>query len=113
MSMSSDEAGHIDIPFNEWSTERHEHGYKRATTRRDRYGDPGDRFTDDDAGMVFELTHVLRVPLGVVAEQFYEIEGAGSTEEFVDTWEDIHYRRGYEPEWPVWLHLYRMVDRDD
>lgn len=102
----------IDIPFNDWSSERHEHGDKRATTRTDRYGDSGDRFVDKAAGMVFELTHVVRVPLGVVAEQFYEVEGAGSTEEFVEIWGDIHYRRGYDPEWPVWLHLYREVEPD-
>lgn len=95
----------VDIPFNEWSTNRHIDGVKTATTRTSRYGRPGDTFTD--AGRTYRLTHVVEVPLKVVAKHFYDVEGARSPGEFVEVWEDIHYGRGYIPKWDVWLHLYR------
>jgi len=101
----------IDIPFNEWSEKRLREGRKTATTRTKRYGDPGDRFRA--AGANYELTHVVKVPLGIVAEQFYDVEGARTTAAFVEVWEDIHYRRGFERDWEVWLHLFREVAHGD
>lgn len=101
----------VDIPFNEWSEERLREGRKAATCRTSRYGDPGDSFSA--AGRQWTLTHVLRVPLHVVKDHFYELEGCESPEEFVDVWEDIHYRRGYDPEWRVWLHLFRLDGDSD
>lgn len=97
------------VPMNDWSVERLEQGRKTATTRTERYGEPGDRF--EAAEQTYELTHVVEVPLAVVAEYFYSEEGAESPDEFVEVWNDIHYRRGFEAEWPVWLHLFREVDR--
>jgi hypothetical protein len=101
----------VDIPFNDWSEERLQEGRKTATTRTKRYGDPGDRFRA--AGHVYELTHVVTVPLGIVAEQFHDLEGARTTAAFVEVWEDIHYRRGFERDWEVWLHLFREVAHGD
>lgn len=98
----------IDIPFNDWSTKRHKYGEKTATTRTKKYGSPGDRFTD--AGRTYELTHVVKVPLEIVAESFNRYEGAEGRFEFEQVWKDIHYKRGFEPDWDVWLHLYREVD---
>lgn len=97
----------VDIPMNDWSVERLQAQRKRATTRTEKYGESGDRF--QAAGRIYELTHVVKVPLGVVAEHFYDAEGAESPEAFTEVWEDIHYRRGYEPGWQVWLHLFREV----
>lgn len=97
----------IDIPFNDWSDDQHYQDRKRGTTRTERYGAPGDRF--ETAGRLFELTHVVKLPLGVVGEYFYEVEGADSPTEFESVWNDIHYQRGYDPHWQVWLHLYREV----
>lgn len=103
--MSSAERAHVDIPFNDWSTERHEEGEKTATTRTSKSGEPGDTFEDN--GTVYELTHVVKLPLGIVAKHFYEEEGACNPDDFVAVWEDIHPRKGFDPEWKVWLHLYR------
>jgi hypothetical protein len=103
------DGGRVEIPFNDWSCERLAEREKTATTRTSRYGDPGDEFVVD--GTVYELTHVVHVPLRVVADHFYGVEGCDSRAEFIDVWEDIHYRRGFEPEWPVYLHLFREVDR--
>lgn len=101
----------VDIPFNDWSEQRLQAGHKTATTRTKRYGDPGDRFRA--AGHVWELTHVVKLPLGIVAEQFYDLEGARTTATFVEVWEDIHPRRGFERDWAVWLHLFREVANGD
>lgn len=95
----------VDIPMNGWSEERLAQERKWATSRTERYGEPGDTFEVN--GIEYVLTHIVKVPLGVVAEQFYDIEGADSRAEFIEVWEDIHYRRGFDPEWSVWLHLFR------
>jgi hypothetical protein len=97
----------IDMPMNEWSRPRLESGRKTATTRTSKKGNPGDYFETD--GMVYQLTHVVRVPLSVVAMYFYQEEGVDTPDEFVEIWEDIHYRRGFEQDWEVWLHLFRKV----
>lgn len=96
------------VPFNDWSRERLAAGDKTATTRTSRYGRPGDRFEVE--GSIYELTHVLKLPLVIVAEHFYEQEGCEESAEFVEIWEDIHPRKGFEPDWEVWLHLFREVE---
>lgn len=98
----------VDIPWNEWSAERLRSGDKTATTRTSVYGQPGDTFTE--AGKTFKLTHVVAVPLEVVSANFYEEEGANTPDEFIEVWEDIHYRKGFVPEWVVHLHLFTEVD---
>jgi len=108
--VSAAESELLDIPMNDWSQERLEAGVKTATARTERYGDPGDRF--QSVGRVYELTHVVKVPLKTVAEHFYAAEGAESPAEYREVWNDIHYRRGYEPDWMVWLHLFRDVGPD-
>lgn len=107
--MSAAESELVDIPMNDWSTERLQAGEKTATTRTRRYGEPGDRF--EAAGNVYELTHVVKVPLEVVTRDFYDVEGADTPEEFVEVWEDIHHRKGFVADWMVWLHLFREVER--
>lgn len=97
----------VDIPFNTWSKDQLEKGEKTATTRTSRQGNPGDRF--EAAGKSFELTHVVKLPLEVVAHWFYGHEGAESPANFRRVWAAIHYQRGYDPDWKVWLHLFREV----
>lgn len=106
--MSQREQQFVDIPFNGWSENQLRSRNKWATTRTSRYGRRGDRF--EAVGTIWELTHVVQVPLRVVAEHFYNEEGCMAKEDFIDIWEDIHYRKGYVPDWDVWLHLFREVD---
>lgn len=101
----------FEIPMNDWSEEKLYNGVKTATTRTTRYGDPGDRF--ESVGYIYALTHVVKVPLEVVAEHFWAEEGCENKAEFLEVWNDIHYRRGYDPDWEVWLHLFRRVKMDD
>jgi hypothetical protein len=100
----------IEIPFNDWSRDRLRSNDKTATTRTERYGDPGDVFEVDDE--LFLLTHVTQLPLGIVANHFSHEEGASSFGEFIEVWESIHPQRGYEPDRQVHLHLFCRVDSD-
>jgi hypothetical protein len=100
----------VEIPFNDWSWERLQAGRKHATARTDVYGSRGDVFLE--AGTLYELTHVVQLPLAVIAEHFYHQEGCDSPTDFIEVWEDIHPGRGFEPEWKVWLHLFREVHQD-
>lgn len=100
----------IDIPFNDWSSERHQTHDKRATTRTSKYGEAGDTFVDEDAGMRFQITHIFKLPLEIVRDYFWQIEGANSNTEFQEVWEDIHHKKGFEPEWEVYTHLYIEVE---
>jgi len=102
----------ISIPMNGWSKEGLRDGRKTATTRTERYGEPGDRFTvefDDGVRQTYVLTHVVKIPLETVAEDFYDEEGAESPTEFKKVWEDIHYKKGYVADWRVYLHLFCPV----
>jgi len=94
----------IEIPFNKWSRDRLEQGQKTATTRTSRYGDPGDTFVVD--GRKYELTHVIKVELEVVARHFWGVEGCNYPNQFCEVWKEIHPHKGYEPDWEVWLHLF-------
>lgn len=108
MTEHTTETGYVDIPMNDWSEKQLRLGNKTATTRTDRYGRSGDRF--EAAGNVYELTHVVKVPLRAVANHFYDEEGCEEKEEFETVWEEIHPRKGYEPDWLVYLHLFREID---
>lgn len=80
---------------------------KTATSRTKKYGKPGDHFKA--FSMLMELTHVVRVPLFVVAKYFYREEGCKSPDEFKKVWNKIHPRKKYEddPGRMVSLHLWR------
>lgn len=100
--------GEVEIKFNEWSRERLRQGKKKATSRRRRYGHPGDYFYVE--GRKYRLVRVERVRLEEVAEKYYEIEGAESPEEFRKIWVGIHPRAGWRPEQKVWLHVFEQVN---
>lgn len=82
-------------------------GVKTATSRTERWGSPGDRFTAFD--MEFELTHVVRLPLGTVANWFHGPEACATAETFVETWELCHQGTKFPAERLVYLHLFRRV----
>jgi|APHM01.1.fsa_nt_gi hypothetical protein len=100
----------VEIPFNGWSKERLREGAKTATSRTKRYGDPGDVFEVE--GQVYVLTHVVQLPLGIVANHFTEEEGAASYGEFIEVWQDLHPTKGYTPDRQVHLHLFRRAATD-
>jgi len=97
----------IKIPFNEWSKKRLLNQSKKATSRNKKYGDVGDVFTVD--GFIYELELVIKVPLWFVSEDLYKSEGAKSSEEFINVWEDIHPRKGFRPFDKVWYHHFKEI----
>lgn len=98
----------ILIKFNDWSRERIMKGGKLATTRTKRHGSVGDCF--QVASKWFRITSIKKVSLGVVAERFYAVEGAVSSEEFKAVWISIHPRACWTPDKLVYIHFFESVD---
>jgi len=97
------------IPFYPEHSALNRSGRKIATTRTKRYARKGEVF--EDRGEIYRVTHVVKLPLGVVADYFFREEGFDDTEDFVEMWERIYPRKGFDPDQLVWLHLYiRLLD---
>lgn len=95
----------INIPFNEWSKERL--GItKFGTSRNKKYGDVGDLFIVGK--YEYQLIHVIKLPLVFIRNVLYEWEGAESSEEFEQVWNDIHPKKGFVPDQEVWYHHFRV-----
>ena len=101
----------INIPFNHWSISKVEEGVKKATTRRKRYGFPGDRFLVN--GRWFVLTDLKRVTLQDVKTKYWEVEGCDSETHFEKVWSQIHPSLGFVPGFKVWLHFFEPEEEDD
>lgn len=97
----------IEIPFLESFKEDMLTDNKTATTRNKKYGKKGDRFKAFND--MFELTHIVEVPLVFVSGFFYKEEGFKNSAEFIDCWRKIHPRKGYVPDQIAWLHLFMRV----
>lgn len=80
---------------------------KTMTCRPRVMGRVDDRFRA--FGAEFELTHVLRTTLLFVASDAWRQEGVESPAAFQVIWEDIHPRRGFDPEQVVYAHIFRRV----
>ncbi len=97
----------IIIPFRKDMRDKVLAGEKIATTRKTKYGFPGDTFK---VGRVTcRLTEVRKLKLVSVAKDWFKEEGFKSPEEFVETWVDIHPRIGYSPDRIVFLHLFELI----
>lgn len=94
------------LPFRPEFDPKIADGSKTATARSKRYGLPGDRL-QTRVGVVV-LDSVEQVPLGVVAQQHYAVEGCKTPSEFVAIWWRIHPRVGYDPEKVVWFHRFHL-----
>ncbi len=106
----------VDIPFNDWSKDKLESRKKTATTRTEAYGSSGDVFKvelKNGQTRYYMIWGIFHVPLQTVKNCFYRIEGCESEGEFLSVWEDIHPRKGYEPDWLVHLHIFSEIDRED
>lgn len=98
----------INIPFNLWSRQKLEDGVKSATTRRKRYGLPGDQFIVNDRA--YELTAVKRVTLETVKNECWKVEGCNNADHFKKIWVEIHRRMGFIPHMRVWIHFFKEVN---
>ena len=100
----------IILNFNDWSKRRIRKGAKRATTRREKHGEVGDRF--DACGRTWELTDVIKVDMVVVKERLWKVEGCRSPGEFVRIWNDCYPRTPYKPDRQVWLHKFKEIPKE-
>jgi len=95
------------IPFKEKFRDAVLTGKKTMTSRNKKYGDVGDTF--DAFGRVFILEDVYKCTLSFVKSHFWYQEGCDSPEEFVQIWEEIHPRKGYQPNQQIWLHKWKEI----
>jgi hypothetical protein len=92
------------LPFLPEFHDKVRRGLKTATARSRPYGKPGDRL--QGPGCVLVLEHVAKAPLQYVAAECYGFEGLPSTAAFIEVWERIHPRAGYDP--AKWVYLHRF-----
>jgi hypothetical protein len=94
----------IDLPFDELMREPMLKGEKICTSRTKRYGKPGDTFKAFDAD--YQILAITRMPVRVVANYLYPIEGFATPEGFKAMWCRLHPRLGYVGDLPVYVHFF-------
>jgi len=97
----------VKIPFNAWSIGKLNLALKCATSRTKKYGNVGDTFKVD--GNTFKIDLVVKLPLWFIAKFLYESEGCVSEAEFINVWNSIHPRKGFDPNQVVWYHLFDCI----
>lgn len=80
-------------------------GTKTLTSRREQYGEVGDRFVA--FGHDFEITSVGRMLLSQVADLWRQ-EGVESRGEFMRIWSSLH-RGIWNPNVSVYVHGFKML----
>jgi hypothetical protein len=101
------------LPFQPRWREAMLSGRKVCTSRSRRFGRPGDTFQAFGTG--FELRAIERLPLLHVKDHLYLQEGCESPDEFQRAWNELHPRRGFVPEQPVYVHWFvrKAVKEED
>jgi hypothetical protein len=101
----------IKIPFREDMAELITVGRKKCTTRTEKYGDVGDTFPVKWKNITTNLvlTHVEKKSLSFVAQFLHDPEGFENATDFVDIWNEIHPRKGFDPKAVKWVHWFEMV----
>lgn len=102
----------IEIPFREDMALAVTSGRKVCTTRSDRYGDVGDTFKVrwEAIETRLVLTHVERKTLSYVATFLHDPEGFETAREFIGIWNEIHPRKGFDPQALKWVHWFERVE---
>lgn len=98
----------VKIPFLPRFKEVMLNGKKTMTSRTRKYGEIGDTFKAFEA--TFQLTNVEKLALFYVANNYYREEGLQSKEEFIEGWEQIHPRKGYDSNQIVWVHVFKKME---
>ena len=97
----------VRIPFRKDFKKPLLNGDKTWTSRRKRYGKPGDYFPA--YGQLFRIQHIRRMKLKVVADNF-DKEGCASREDFIEKWRRIYYG-GFKPEQQVYVHVFKKIEK--
>ena len=99
----------ILIPFNLWSIGRLKANMKLATSRYKKYGVKGDTFSVNGESYIILLT--VKLPLWLIRDYLFNVEGCDSPAHFVKIWEDIH-PSGFKPDDEVWFHFFTKISFD-
>lgn len=99
----------VRIPFRPYFKEPLLNDIKVFTARPYPMGAKGDTFTA--FGAQFEIDYVKLVNLEEVSELWKE-EGCTSIEHFIEIWNNIHPKSGYNPKKRVYLHHFRRVSNE-
>ena len=97
----------VDIPFLEEFKDDMLRDQKVCTSRTQLYGTNGDTFKT--FGAEFRIVCSVRLPLSVIAECLYGQEGFLNPQGFKDTWVKLHPRKGYIPDWIVYVHFFTRI----
>ena len=97
----------VEIPFWDMFKDPMLRGDKVMTTRSKKYGNKGDIF--DKFGATFRISLVKKLPIALIANEFYDAEGFDTREDFIKIWEKIHPIIGYQPEKEYWCHLFALI----
>jgi hypothetical protein len=97
----------VYIPFLEYWEKKMLNGEKIATTRVRQYGKIGSYFKIFNT--VFQITDIKKIALRIVRDKYYMKEGCDTSEKFESIWTNIHYKKGFDPEQLVFLHVFTKV----
>lgn len=101
------------IPFLNRFLQPISYGEKTMTCRMKKYGEPGDILyvpvSPDIRPLMIQILEVRQVKLGEVAGLYYREEGCATTRDFMNVWNQIHPKRGFDSEQVVWLHIFKAL----
>jgi hypothetical protein len=108
----------IEIPFRDDMRHLAMLGLKTATTRRKKYGEPGDWFELTGLSTLYkaaetrryELVSVEQMLLWKVRDFHFKEEGFASEDDFRKVWLEIHPSAGFQANWKVWFHVFKEVE---
>jgi len=103
--MSTTISKKVKIPFKERFREPMLRGIKCWTSRTKRYGNIADTF--EVFGETFVITEISKMKLKAVGDR-YLVEGCESREDFIELWQKLHPRTGFNPEQLVFVHVFAM-----
>lgn len=98
---------YIKIPFRARFREVMLSGNKITSARPKPMGLPGQMFVAFGARFCLELVEPIR--LEVVRDEFYQLEGLDSPEEFVEVWNSIHPSKVFNSDDTVYIHRFSKV----
>lgn len=98
----------VNIPFRSYWAGKVQRGIKTCSTRPTRFGKEGDTFCI--FGATLRITAVHRHELRYVAAHLWRQEGCENPDHFQKVWAMIHPRKGFVPDWMVYVHFFERID---
>ncbi len=97
----------VFISFNNRFRQPMINGAKTCTSRPRQMANVGDCF--QTFGEYFIITEVNQMTLDFAANGLWKEEGTKSPEDFISIWKVIHPFRGFDPNWIVYVHWFKLV----